>query len=270
MRALSLSRLPLLLCLPMALLACSGSKDSGDSDGTGDDDDGTGDDDDAPVDCSTRPTDIPTARGEVDGAYSPTANQFMFFGGDEGVPNNCVSQTSFVDDTWVFEEDCGNWRQITGGTSPDPASRYASAYDAARDRFVIQGGRFRDGTTGDYTLRRKAWGYSFADEAWTLLAEDGGPSVRAIHAGAVVGDQFIIHGGTGSKDGLSYIRSTTRPGPSISPPTPGPSCPRPAVAPVAESSMPWPATAPTRCGCTAAATRTPSSAPSSATCGSST
>jgi hypothetical protein len=188
--AVSTAFLPVALAAaPLLLAACSG----------GDDD--TGDDDDAPVDCSTRPTDIPTARGEVEGAFSPVTGQFVFFGGDEGIPVNCQSQTIFRDDTWVYEEDCGNWREIEG-SAPPAASRYAAGYDSVRDRFVIFGGRFRNGTSGPYTLRDTAHAYSFADETWSDLPD--GPSARAIHAGVVAGDRFVIHGGTGSTDGANY------------------------------------------------------------------
>jgi len=194
--AVSTALLPFALATAPALLsACSGNDDGE----TGDDDDD--DDDDAPADCSTRPTAIPTARGEVEGAYSPVTGQFVFFGGDEGVPVNCQSQTIFRNDTWVFEEDCGNWREIEGD-APFRASRYAAGYDSVRDRFVIFGGRFRDGTAGRYTLRKTASAYSFGDESWSDLPE--GPEKRAIHAGVVAGDRFVIYGGTGSTDGASF------------------------------------------------------------------
>ncbi len=179
----------------MALVAaCSGKDD--DTTPVGDDDD-----DDAVVDCSTRPTDIPTARGEVEGVYSPVSDRFVFFGGDAGVPVNCSSQTDFEADTWIYEEDCGNWRQITG-EGPLPGARYAAGYDPVRDRFLIWGGRFREGTAGDYTLRKKGYAFSFEDETWSEIPE--GPTARAIHAGTIAGDRFVIYGGTGSTNGANY------------------------------------------------------------------
>jgi hypothetical protein len=176
----------------LALVACGG--DAGEE---------TTDTQEEPVDCSTRPTDIPTARGEMEAVYSPVTGQMVFFGGDEGVPVQCQSQTSFVDDTWLYETDCGNWRRVEG-EAPDATARYAASYDAARDRYIIHGGRFRDGTSGLYTLRRKTWAFDFASSSWSLLSEDGGPSVRAIHAGVITGDRFVVYGGTGSKDGAAY------------------------------------------------------------------
>lgn len=156
----------------------------------------------APVDCASRPTEIPTARGEIEGGWSPAAGRFVFFGGDQGVPEQCMSQTEFVADTWVWESDCGNFRAIAGD-GPARAARYAAGYDPEGDRWWIHGGRFRDGTSGPYTLRSTLWSFGFADEAWTKQSGDG-PSARAIHAGAVAGGRFVIYGGTGSTDGLSY------------------------------------------------------------------
>ena len=186
--------LPVAVSASLLFTACSG--DDGNVT-TGDDDD----DDTPAIDCSTRPTDIPTARGEIGAAYSPVTGQLVFFGGDAGIPENCSSRTDFQSDTWVYEEDCGNWRQIDDDT-PSPAARYAHGYDPVRDRFLIWGGRYRDGTEGNYTLRKKGYAYSFADEKWRKLPE--GPSARAIVAGAVAGDRFVIYGGTGSKNGANY------------------------------------------------------------------
>ncbi|MCB9698089.1 MAG: hypothetical protein H6738_15020 [Alphaproteobacteria bacterium] len=177
-----------LLLLPALLPACSG--DGKDTDTTAD-----------PVDCSTRPTDIPTARGEIAGGYDDATGRFVFFGGDEGVPVNCSSQTSFVKDTWVWESDCGNFREVAA-SGPSARGRYAGA--AGGGKFYVQGGRFRDGTSGDYTLRPDLWAFDFASETWAELNGDG-PDRRNNHAGAVVaGGKLVIHGGTGSTNGLSY------------------------------------------------------------------
>ena len=184
---------PLLWSVPALLTAgCSSDDDATESS----DSDPNPTDSDEPVDCSTRPTDIPTARGEVEGAYSPERGQFVFFGGDEGVPVNCSTNTSMIADTWVFEEDCQNWRRIEDAGEPNPTARYAAGYDPIRDRFILHGGRFRAGTTGNYTLRPKTMAYSFETETWTALPT--GPDARAIHAGTVAGDRFVIHGGTQS------------------------------------------------------------------------
>jgi len=228
MKTLELLALLGFLALPVAS-GCGGSKDddteTGDDDDSGDDDDDTttsgdddddtgddddddddtgddDDDDDTTLDCSERPTDIPTARGEIEGVWSPVSRKFMFFGGDEGIPVDCFPNTSFVADTWVWEEDCGNWRKIEGDQPPATA-RYAHGYDPLRDRFVMFGGRYRNGTSGLYTLRDETWAFSFETETWEKL-DEGGPGDRAILSGAVAGDRFVIFGGTASTDGGNY------------------------------------------------------------------
>lgn len=154
------------------------------------------------VDCSVRPSEIPTARGEIEGGWSPAQRRFVFFGGDQGVPDQCMPQTDFVSDTWLWEEDCGNFRLVEGD-APAKVARYAAGYHPGSDRWFIHAGRFRNGTSGDYTLRDTLWAFSFADESWTKL--DSGPPARAIHAGAVAGDRFVVFGGTASTDGMSYL-----------------------------------------------------------------
>ncbi len=186
-----MSRTFALWALPALLIGCSGGDDGDDGDDTSSE----------VVDCSTRPTAIPTARGEVEGAYSPQTQQFLFFGGDEGVPVDCFPNASMKSDTWVWEEDCQNWR-LTDAEGPTPTARYAAGYDPLRDRFIIYGGRFREGSQGAYTLRKKTWAYNFAKEEWKALPV--GPDARAIAAGVVAGDRFVVHGGTGSSDGASF------------------------------------------------------------------
>ena len=179
--------------------ACSGGDDLPSSEPV----DPTSTDTTPALDCSTRPTDIPTARGEMEGVWSPASQRMVFFGGDQGVPVNCSSQTDFVGDTWLWEDDCQNWRQVDGD-APNAMARYAAALDPVGDRMVVFGGRFRNGTEGDYTLRDKTWAFSFATETWTELDAGTGPSARAIHAGVVADGRFIVYGGTGSRSGTNY------------------------------------------------------------------
>ena len=179
--------------------ACSGGDDLPSSEPV----DPTSTDTTPALDCSTRPNDIPTARGEMEGVWSPASQRMVFFGGDQGVPVNCSSQTDFVGDTWLWEDDCQNWRQVDGD-APNAMARYAAALDPVGDRMVVFGGRFRNGTEGDYTLRDKTWAFSFATETWTELDAGTGPSARAIHAGVVADGRFIVYGGTGSRSGTNY------------------------------------------------------------------
>jgi hypothetical protein len=180
-------RLTSFLAPLMVLAACGGGSEEPTSSPTDDTDASTdtGDVTSEPTvaDCSTRPTDIPTSRGELEGVWSDASGRFMIFGGDAGVPEECYPQSDFVDDVWLWEEDCGNFRQVPAtGAWPEPTGRYAMAYDPTGDQVLMMGGRFRSGSSGLYTLRDAAWSWSFETEEWTQLPE--GPSMRAITAGA--------------------------------------------------------------------------------------
>lgn len=179
----------LTLLAPALLLACS----------TADENDTS-----APVaaDCSTRPIDVPTPRGEVAGAWDAVNGRFVLFGGDEGVPESCMSQTEFTGETWAFQPDCDNFVQLQPADAPKRRGRHATASDG--ERMVIHGGRFRDGTSGTYDVLDDTWVLDFATDTWTKLDAPGGPSPRSNHAAALVGRKLYVYGGNASDDGLAF------------------------------------------------------------------
>jgi len=129
------------------------------------------------VDCSLVDfTVIPSARGEVRGVWDTDRQRMVFFGGDQGVPQNCFPQTDFVGQTWAFHTDCDNFELLAEGAAGPPArSRYAAGHDATRERMIVHGGRWRSGTSGrtDTTSRRsgargRCEGSPSAAEIWTL------------------------------------------------------------------------------------------------------
>ncbi len=162
-------------------------------------------DDTAPTnvaDCSGFGLEVPSPRGEVAGVWDPLNRRFLVFGGDDGVPVECSSQTTFVDELWAFYPDCDAW-ELVAATGPGPRGRHVAAYDAARERMIVYGGRYRDGTSGNYTNLDDTWAFDFATDTWTELATEG-PGGRAMSVGVVGGDQFVIYGGNLSEDGGSY------------------------------------------------------------------
>jgi hypothetical protein len=165
----------------------------------------TSDDTEVPpaVDCSTRPIDLPSPRGEQGGVWDDARDRFVFFGGDEGVPEDCMSQTEFTGETWAFHADCDNFEKLEGNP-PKRRGRFAVALDEARARMLIHGGRFRDGTSGTYELFDDLWAFDLATDSWTELDAPGGPSERTNHEMVVVGDTLWLYGGNASDDGLSF------------------------------------------------------------------
>lgn len=152
------------------------------------------------VDCSAFGLEVPSPRGEVAGVWDGA--RFVVFGGDEGVPVECSSQTDFTGETWAFVPACGAWEPIEG-EGPQGRGRHVAAWDEARGRMLVYGGRTREGTSGDYTNFDDLWALDVATGTWTLLAE-GGPGARNMAVGVVAGDQFVIYGGNRSESGASY------------------------------------------------------------------
>jgi hypothetical protein len=70
---------------------------------------------------------------------------------------------------------------------------------------IIHGGRYRDGTEGNYTLHEDTWAFDLETDTWSEWETSGdGPSKRSMHAAAVVGDTFYVFGGSTSRSGASY------------------------------------------------------------------
>jgi len=109
------------------------------------------------------PTTFPTARagtvGVTDGAVA------YLFGGQP-------DSTSEYNDLWLF--DGTNWTDITPATGPLPPARdfYAAAYDIARSRYVLFGGR----STALATDLADTW--EFDGTSWTQLTPATSPSIR--------------------------------------------------------------------------------------------
>jgi hypothetical protein len=193
----------ILAALACTLLACSddGKADAGSTSETATED--TTDTD--VVDCSGRPIAVPSARGELDGVWDAERGRMLLFGGDQGTPVMCMSQTEFVAEVWAFHTDCNNFEQLDPGPGMSARGRYAIALDETRGRALIHGGRYRAGTSGDYTLHDDLWAFEFATDSWVELPTAGGPSPRTNHAMVVLGDRLVLYGGNASTDGLSFI-----------------------------------------------------------------
>ncbi len=155
------------------------------------------------IECASLDLEIPTPRGEVGGVWDDARRRLVLFGGDHGTPVECMARTEFVAETWAYWSDCAAFQELTPATSPPARGRHATALDAARGRMLIHGGRFREGTTGAYTLRDDAWAFDLATDTWTALAT-GGPSARTNHVAVVAGDRLVVYGGNTSTDGASF------------------------------------------------------------------
>lgn len=153
-----------------------------------------------PVDCAQLGADFPEPRGDHAGVWDAARGRFVLFGGDVGVPVECSSQSDFSDETWAFVESCSAWQSLGGGATA--RGRHVAALDG--DRMVIHGGRFRNGTSGDYKVKDDTWTFDLATDTWTEVLTTGTPEARSSHAGAMVGGRLVIFGGNASDDGLVF------------------------------------------------------------------
>lgn len=158
----------------------------------------------AAVDCTTLSAAVPGGRGELTGAWDPLAGRLVLFGGNQGVPPDCASTgTDIVAETWAFYPACDAFARIEG-KGPRARARHATTFDPARRRMLVFGGRFRNGTSGSYTMFDDLWALDLATDTWTQLSKGGGPSARVDTAMAVVGDTLWLFGGNDSADAAVY------------------------------------------------------------------
>ena len=125
------------------------------------------------IDSSARPS----PRSEVYGIGDEASNTIVVFGGNEGPVVNQRPTSVFIEETWVFEPGVG-WTELDTAM-PSARSRYGAAYDAAGQRALIFGGRYRvEGGSGAYTLFDELWSFDFATRTWSEIETTGGPSAR--------------------------------------------------------------------------------------------
>jgi hypothetical protein len=158
------------------------------------------------ADCEERAYDLPSTRGEVNGVWDAARGRFVIFGGDEGMPQNCIPKPEYLSETWAFHPDCNNFSQIaTSGMVPHARIRHASALDAARGQMLVYGGRHREAASGNYDLFTDVWALDLETDTWSELPSDDGPRPRVTHTMVVSGDQLLVYGGNSTSSSTSYL-----------------------------------------------------------------
>lgn len=128
------------------------------------------------LDASTNPG----KRSEILAVGSDQYNAMVLFGGNNGPIVNQVPAGQFLEDTWIFEPGTG-WTQVATTEQPSARGRYSFDLDEENQRVLLFGGRFRAGTSGNYTLRDDLWSFDFETRSWTVLdpgGDDDGPAGR--------------------------------------------------------------------------------------------
>jgi len=125
-------------------------------------------------------------------AYAAVGNLTVLFGGLES-----GSILMLLGDTWLWTGT--NWFAASPVNSPSARFNHAMAYDAARQRIVLFGGRFGgfgSGTAGD------TWVWTGL--TWTQLTPPASPTARFGHAMAYdeIRQRVVLFGGSGSSGQL--------------------------------------------------------------------
>jgi hypothetical protein len=179
----------------IALLACTGI---GNDTGTSLTDSG------AAVDCADYPLQLANPSGELEGGWDSKREHLVFFGGNLATVEECETRTEFGDETWYYLPACNTFVSL-GTSGPSARGRFMIAMDPARDQMLLFGGRYRDGSSGTYTLYGDIWALDLASETWTELSPtNDGPSERVNGSMAVTGDMLVLFGGNTSTSGASY------------------------------------------------------------------
>lgn len=157
--------------------------------------------------CGPGSTMQPEPRGDGVGAVDPNTGLLYVFGGDVGPTMRCIPSPVFRNDTWSYDPACDRWTRIESASAPSPRARMASAVDTRRRRLLSFGGRFRAGTSGNYTLYNDVWAFDFAAQTWAQVEPaNAGPTPRANSAAAYdpMADELLVHGGNTSASGASF------------------------------------------------------------------
>ncbi len=156
------------------------------------------------IDTGTRPS----ARGEMAGVLDAKRNQLVFFGGDSGFPKNCNPAPNPIGELWTYDIACGTFSLHDASAGPSARARGSAAYDAAGDRMWMFGGRYREGSSGAYTLFDEVWSLDLKSLVFSPLAINGaGPEARS-NPVVVFDDaagELVLFGGNTSTSGLSFI-----------------------------------------------------------------
>ena len=113
------------------------------------------------------------------------------------------TNSTWVDDTWVYDLSTNTWTQKNPSSKPSARYVHAMAYIGG-DQALLFGGLI-----GDYpgTPNSDTWVYDLSENSWTQKHPDSHPSARGSHAMAYIGgDKVLLFGGhDGASDDETWV-----------------------------------------------------------------
>lgn len=109
------------------------------------------------------PPESPSGRCGQRLTYDSESDRVVLFGGFA-----CTSiNDPLLNDTWTYDYETDTWEEMSPSINPPARIYHAQAYDRARDRTIIWGGRTQD---------ERVWAYNDSAGEWTELQTTGGPN----------------------------------------------------------------------------------------------
>jgi hypothetical protein len=123
--------------------------------------------------------------------YDPVGQKIILFGG-----SYYSTSYTFYGDTWSLDTAKNEWTKLTTNGSPSARFNHAMVYDSDRREIVLFGGFSASDRIGD------TWIYNIADNKWTNVSPQTGPSRRSDPGAAydAKANKVVIFGGYGLGD----------------------------------------------------------------------
>lgn len=117
-------------------------------------------------------TTAPHARGRCAGAWNPSSQRFVIFGGDTRATGPLPANT-LLNDIWEYDPTSNTWTEVTpaGGSTPSPRRWAAMSYDPLTGGMLMFGGDVGGGTPSDET-------WLFIGGSWFQLSPNNVPPAR--------------------------------------------------------------------------------------------
>jgi hypothetical protein len=145
----------------------------------------------------------PSPRGDPSGAYDPSSNRLILFGGCTGADSsNC---RTLLGDTWILTNANGlggtpQWSQLATVGSVQSRVSQSAVYDPAANKLIVFGGSEPGcNVTNDGAILSNANGLGNGSPTWNAIPATGGPP-KYNHAAAydAANDRLIVFAGVSS------------------------------------------------------------------------
>lgn len=153
----------------------------------------------------------PTRRGDSAAGYDPECQRLFMFFGDAAEPQMCSpAPAMFLGDGYTYDVRLGTWAEIDvqGSERPLDRVRPSGAWDTSRGRFLVFGGRWRNGTSGPYTYLNDVWAFDPETRTWSELSPRDAPGAPVPRMNTIVvydevGDRLLVFAG-GRTSGIEF------------------------------------------------------------------